>query len=167
MQIWYAYLRYANVVYKRRSLCPETSITGENTKKKQNTKTKNKTGMLQMECKWSRPTDCSSFISLSAKNKKQYYGIDLPKKRVSGERQMHVYDSQYSEMLKPLSFTRTICRGGGGLCNTLSSTYIPNRKKKGKPKRENFRFPYLKKIVFYFTSTTVIWNQYGNVKKVN
>lgn len=37
------------------------------------------------------------------------------RKRVSpGERQMHVYDSQNSEMLKPLSFTRTICRRGGG-----------------------------------------------------
>lgn len=76
-------------------------------------KPKKNPGMLQMECKWSRPTDWSSFISLSAKKKKQYYGIDLPKKRVSGERQMHVYDSQNSQMLKPLSFTCTICRGGG------------------------------------------------------
>lgn len=61
------------------------------------------------------------------------------RKRVSpGERQMHVYDSQNSEMLKLLSFTRTTCRGGGGFFLTLSHqlTYQIERKK---PKRRNNR----------------------------
>lgn len=62
---------------------------------------------------------------------------------------MHVYDSQYSEMLKPLSFTRTICRGGGGvLFNTLSSTYIPNRKKKSL-NEETIEKESIEKVNFY------------------
>lgn len=50
---------------------------------------------------------------------------------------MHVYDSKNSEMLKPLSFTRTICRGGGVFL-TLSHqlSYQIERKM---PKRRNNR----------------------------
>lgn len=100
---------------KTKSMSGNINNRGKYTKKNQYTKTKNKTGMLQMECKWSRPTDWSSFISLSAKKKNQYYGIDLPKKTSFPRRETNAcYDSKNSEMLKPLSFTRTICRGGGG-----------------------------------------------------
>lgn len=70
------------------------------------------------------------------------------RKRVSpGERQMHVYDSQNSEMLKPLSFTRTICRGGGVFL-TLSHqlTYQIERKK---PNEETIEKESIEKVNFY------------------
>lgn len=111
-----SFLRYANVVYKRRSICPETSITGENTKKKTNIqKQKTKQGCY----KWNAneadlPIEAPLFLYLQRK-KPSITELLYQRKRVSpGERQMHVYDSQNSEMLKPLSFTRTICRRGGG-----------------------------------------------------
>lgn len=61
---------------------------------------------------------------------------------------MHVYDSQNSEMLKPLSFTRTICRGGGGVFLTLSHqlTYQIERKK---PNEETIEKESIEKINFY------------------
>lgn len=55
---------------KTKSMSGNINNRGKYKKKTQNKNTKKKPGMLQMECKWSRRTDWSSFISLSAKKKK-------------------------------------------------------------------------------------------------
>lgn len=118
-------------------------------KYKKKTKYKNKTGMLQMECKWSRPTDCSSFISLSAKKKNSITELIYQRNQFQ-ERDKCMFMIVNIQKCWSLCHLHAPYAGGrGGLCNTLSSTYIPNRKKKGKPKRENFRFPYLKTICFF------------------
>lgn len=116
---------------KTKSMSGNINNRGKYKKKTNIQKQKTKQGCY----KWNAneadlPIEAPLFLYLQRK-KPSITELLYQRKRVSpGERQMHVYDSQNSEMLKPLSFTRTICRRGGGLFNTLSSTYIPNRKKK-------------------------------------
>lgn len=125
-----SFLRYANVVYKRRSLCPETSITGENTKKnpiyKNKKQNKDVTNGMQMKqtyrlkllyffiCKEKKPVLRNWFTKEN----------EFPKER-----------DKCMFMIVNIQKCWSLCHlhapyARGGLFNTLSSTYIPNRKKK-------------------------------------